>query len=438
MNSLRNTELALFFLLALFGISVTWKVAARDTGIDFYQFWAVGQALGRPGVTNIYSDADRARLGAEFLEEAKRGENRRLAAVAEYRKEFETYSSPFLYAAFRALSSGNYETDFRNYRLLLLACLVIAVVMLARLTGHAWSTTLGAVAVFSAWFPAFSSDLRVGNVNSLQLAALAIYLWTVTRLRWRHREILGGAILGLALAFKPNVAFVGGALAVRWIVDREMGRLLRHAIGGAAAGVLAVVLASASFGSSNCWKHWLAAMRSLPADIITVDLGNFAPARLIGDQIGFNPSLVLGILFAGAVLATMIRTRRTPGSRAGSPAAIPDALVEGLPLSIGCLLLLLIPQLAWLHYFVFTIPMLLILLRPLGAASSERGAIVWRRILPAFALLTLAVEPVQNIGVEITAGTAGVMIGFSALILLAGGLRELALVRSGDRQAERR
>jgi len=146
---------------------------SSTAGVDFYQFWVVGQALGHTDVTDVYSTGGRRRLGAEYLDLARREANPRRAAVAEYRQTLETYSTPFLYAVLKTLSGGDYEIDFRNYRLLMLACLVLGVAILARLLGHSLAMTLGAIAVFSAWFAPFTSDMRVGNVNSIQLALLA-------------------------------------------------------------------------------------------------------------------------------------------------------------------------------------------------------------------------------------------------------------------------
>jgi hypothetical protein len=444
-NSLRRAELALLVLLAVFSLSIAWATAARNVGVDFYQFWVVGQALGRADVTNVYSPGERTRLGAEYRELARREGDARQATVAEYRQTLETYSTPFLYAVFKLFSTGDYETDFRNYRFLMLACLVFAVSALARLLGHSLETTLAVIAIFSAWFAPFTSDMRVGNVNSIQLALLAIYLWTVIRLGSRRGDMLGGAILGLGLAFKPNLVFVAGTLALGWILSRRARRLALHGIGAAAGGAAAVAAGTIGFGSPRCWADWLSAIRSLPADIITVDLGNFAPARILGDWFGADVTIVLGLIFCLLVAGAMWRGRpQTPARRPASsrpdllaPTAGSGPLPDVRAAAAGCLLTLLTPRLAWLHYFVLTIPIFLIALRPLDETSSPGGDVVARRILPALALLGLAIDPLVNVGIPLSASTQGVVVVLATVLLFALALRELSLDRSG-RDSKRR
>jgi hypothetical protein len=420
MKGLVKAENLLFSLLLFFGVSVAWKGSGsvRDFGIDFYQFWAVGQSLHRADVHNIYSPEDRARLSAEFLERAKNTSEQRFVSAAEYRKEFETYSTPFLYSLFQLFSTGDYERDFKGYRVFLIALLLFSVGLFARLCGLSWTMTLGAGALFPAWFLPFSSELRVGNVNCIQLAALAAYLWVVMKLRWKWKDVLGGSILGFALAFKPNLIFVAGALAVHFLLDGRARRLVDHAIGGTAAFVFAFFVSSASFGSVHCWTDWLAVGGSIPSQIITLALGNFAPSRVVLEWLGFDPAIWLAVIFAAAVLFVFFRTRR--------PRHPPCPLDDYLALAIGCLLAVLVTQLAWLHYFLFTIPILILLLRPFEGTSPPRAAIFWRRVVPGLALLGLTIEPIVNLGVEIDNRAAGVMIGVSTVLLLAAALVERA------------
>jgi len=292
-RSFKNSETILLLLLAIFGLSLVWRTAAPGAGIDFYQFWVVGQALKYSAVTDVYTDDGRTRLGAEYLEKARRTANPRQTAVAEFRQKLQTYSSPFLYSAFGLFSTGNYEMDLRHYRILLLACLVFGIVVLCRLLNHSLNTTLGAVAIFSGWFDPFVSDLRMGNVNSVQLALFAAYLWVVARLRWRHRDLLGGALIGLAVAFKPNLVFVAAVLAVDWILNGRFRRVGFHAAGAAIGGGIAILAAAADFGTWRCWTSWMAALKSLPDEIIPVQNGNYAPARILDGGLGADLAIPL-------------------------------------------------------------------------------------------------------------------------------------------------
>jgi len=336
-------------------------------------------------------------------------------AAAKYRQKLETYSSPFLYVLFGLFSTGNYETDFRNYRLLLLACLAAGIVILCRLLNHSPGSTLGAIAIFSAWFEPFASDLRVGNVNGLQFAALAAYLWVVTRMRWRYRDVLGGALIGLMVAFKPNLVFVAGMLVVCWVLNRQTRRLLFHAAGAAVGGVVVLLITAPGFRSLHCWTDRLSALYSLPDAIITVDLGNFSPAQILNESFGINTGIPLAIIFGGLAVAVMwIRQRNVSRERGAMPA--PDEFPEMFAVSIGCLLVVLMARLAWLHYYVLTIPALLFLLRPDGVSSSD-GGFVARRFLPVLALLAFATGPILCIGIPLTTRGQGVLAVCAALLL---------------------
>src|SRR5262249_21165663 len=286
----------LLLLLAVFGLSLAWTAPIRSAGVDFYQFWVGGQVLAQAQHPNLYSDDGRASLSAEFLQRARESASPRQKAVAEYRQTLETYSSPLLYSLFRWCSTGHYERDLDNYRLLLIASLVFSVVVFARLLGLSWEIALGAIAILSAWFAPFASELQVGNVNTLQLASLAVYAWVRFRWRWQHRDLVAGAVLALSLAFKPNLIFVPALLAVYWLLHRQLRCLAQHATGGAAGGVLALVIGIAGSRDSHCWTDWLAAVRALPEDIIPVAYGNYALVRLLREAWEVNLAIAVLVL----------------------------------------------------------------------------------------------------------------------------------------------
>jgi hypothetical protein len=415
-----GAPLFLLVLLAAFGLVLAWSATVRIVGVDFYQFWVVGQTLSRPGI-NIYSDEDRTRLGAEFLEKARQTGDPRRIVVAEYRKKLETYSSPFLYTLFRLGSTGDFEADLRNYRRLLLVCLTLGVVVLARLLHHSWETTLGALAIFSAWFGPFASDLKVANVNSLQLAALAVYLWTTSRLRWRRRDLIGGALLGLLVAFKLNLVFVPGLQALHWTLTGQIRRLLLVTIGAVLGGTLAIGMAAASFGTLHCWLDWLAALRSLPEDIIPVQYGNYAPARLLNESLGLNVTAPLALVLGGLPAIVLWSRRRTA----------PDADGEALVLCTGCLLVVSITRLAWLHYYVLAIPALLVGLQPRPNSPARQRDRVGS-VLVALALVAYSFDSLANLGFAPTTHLRGILVVLATLVLLG-----LILTRLGSRAPHR-
>jgi hypothetical protein len=246
--------------------------------------------------------------------------------------------------------------------LLLLASLIFSVLVLSRLLNHSWDVALGAVAIFSAWFAPFASDMRVANVNSLQLAAIAAYL-CVLRFSGRYRDVFGGAILALAVAFKPNIVFIPAMLAISWIVNGRFRRVVQFAIGAVVGLAIASAMTVASFGSLRCWADWISAVRALPAEIISVEYGNFAPARMLSEWLGINVAIPAAIVFGGLALWA-IQQGRQKNTTMSEPASSHDFATDGLAISLGCLLVVLVSRLAWLHYYVLMIPVILAALSP--------------------------------------------------------------------------
>lgn len=405
----------LLSLLALFSLSIAWHNSSLNSEVDFYQFWAVGQSTGHPNIINIYSDEARESLGAEFLEKAKASTNPGQLVVAEYRKKLETYSSPFLYALFGLFSTGDYEIDFRNYRLLMLAALLFGVGSLCRLLRYTWITTLAAIAIFTAWFQPVSSDLRVGNVNSLQLAALALYLWVAMKVPWNHREALGGVIIGLLLAFKPNLIFIPAMLGMHWIFSGQFRRLWLHALGGAIGAIAAILFSMASFTNTHCWADWIYALRLMPDEIITVDLGNFSAVQFLNGLLGQNTATLLAITFIGStIVLSWNRTRGLPGNIEFMPAR--EEFPEIFAISIGCLLIVLTMRLAWLHYYELTIPAFLLLLQTQATPVFGLRSILCR-MLTTMALTALVPMFLVYLGVPVSAQAQGALTVCAAVFL---------------------
>ncbi len=383
-------------VFAVIGLLFAWGVASRAVGVDFPQFWFVGQSLDRPGL-NVYSQEDRARLGTEFLDKAQQNGNARLIGIAEYRRNFETYSSPFLYSCFRFFSTGDYDVDLRNFHLLSVACLVLSVILISRTLHIAWDITLMAVGLFAGWFSPFASDLRVGNVNSIQLLTLAVCFWATLRAAFRYRDFLVGAVLGLTLAFKPNLIFVPAMLALASIFDRNWFRLINLTIGTIAGIIAAISFSALSFGSLHCWLDWISALRSMPSDIISLEHGNLALSQLLGSAVA---SRILAVLFLGVAIAMIWRCGPTHRAK--------------LAFALACLLTVLAPGLVWLHYHVLVIPAVLIVVAELSAEPSRSS---FRCVFLTVALLGYCFETLSYIAPPLPSMLQAMMVFIPSLLL---------------------
>jgi hypothetical protein len=120
-----------------------------------------------------------------------RARNRALlirAGSTHRRRRLDLVSSPFLFSTLRWVSA-DYERALTQYHAFVLLCFIAGVLLFCRAAGVPWWASLFLLAGLLLWYRGFEADLRVGNVNSIQLLALAVIV-AVPRLRWLPRAVL--------------------------------------------------------------------------------------------------------------------------------------------------------------------------------------------------------------------------------------------------------
>lgn len=434
--SFREPMIALLSIVALCAIYTSWYPARNVPAIDFYQFWVVGQEIsdGQPG--NIFSPLERERIGKRFLEKARTSEDRSRLRTARERSTLDTFSTPFLYTVFGSASSGHYQRDLVSYRALSLLCLIFSVVMLCRLLGYCLVPTFLAVPLFTSFFAPSLSDLTVGNVNHLQLAGLVLFLWLSRRFPTTTGHLLGGFILGLGALFKPNTALVVGMLMTLWLVGRQYRKLAFETAGVGAGAIVAFTWSSLAFGRVSIWQDWLAALAGLPDHLITVELGNYAPARLLSESLGINAGGSIALACGGLALVTILRGRTRSGTKKiDEEFDAEPGLDEILVVALAGIATLLSSPLSWLHYFVAAIPMLLIVLRP--GRADQRGRASWAvsRLLAIAVLIAVMIRPLVMLGIG-EAHDRAVLLCLAIATLFILGLRELAAWQDNSPSAQ--
>jgi hypothetical protein len=339
----------------------------QGVAIDFYQFWAVaGASEVLPG-ENIYALETGERLARTLLAGVTETDSRAKRDAADFRAQrVDVVSTPFFYACFRAIRTGDYDTDLRRHRLGSLAAFVAAVLLVASLIRCAPATGLAALAFFLWAFPPLRFDLTEGNVNAIQLAMLALLIWLRREPDSAWRTAAAGIVLSLALLFKPNVAMVFVLLALAWALLRRFRDILRAAVGAALGALIAWAASAWTLGADATWGGWLKAMRHLERNFaVGVAQGNLGGARLAGDALGWDPTLLFLAILSGIVAARLLLLRRSiPASPAGAPLIRDlDALMIGLGPSVA----ILGTSIAWPHYAILCAPLCLICLKQLEA-----------------------------------------------------------------------
>lgn len=341
-------------ILFIFSINLLWESAAASPGIDYYQVWVAAQAVRNNTVRDIYSrDADSVLADRYLLSYRGMAPSDRHRAVANKCRELGLTGTPFLYAALGAITSGDYDRDYRVFQFMSVAGLAASLAILSRLLGVATPAWLIVGALMANWFAPILSDTMVGNVSRLQLLMLAGAAWLLGGGRGAARVFAGGVVLGCAVLFKPNIGLVGLALGIWWAVNREFVRLAWTAGGGAVGAMIAVVSSAAFFGTARCWSNWFDMIRHLQERYQpTTTMGNFGAAELLRSGLGRDVSLILlgGITLILAAGMFFARRRLRAGDRAAQ-----TVLVIG----IGGAAWLLSTWLVWLHYYTLLAPLIL-------------------------------------------------------------------------------
>jgi hypothetical protein len=325
-------------------------------------------------------------VGEEFIQRSLSDEDseRRRVAARPWRV-LVPLGTPLLYTAFRPLSGGSYEGDYQWFRLVSLIACVAGLLGIARLVGHGPAVGLLVLAFVAHSFQPLKSDIRVGNVNEVQLGAIAAYLWLSSRADGSRVQVAAGALLALLVVFKPNLLPLLPVLAACWFLRGRRRKLARQAVGLAMGAVLGALLPVLAFGSLDAWPNWLAYVTALPPATIPLQYGNMGLSRLLLESLGVDLSWVLAAASLAAVLACLWWGRRRDPAAPTPPAAIEDTAA----VATGSLVYLLSAPMVWQHYLLLALPGVILLLRDGGGAPRR----AWPRSVAVGILLAIAVDP---------------------------------------------
>ncbi len=329
-----------------------WQVGTRSPMIDFFTFWSVPHTLLVDSPANIYSPDRQRDMGSRLLAEAQMpaaSETQRRATEATmqlYDGRVDATGSPLLYTLVGLLSSGDYETDRKRFLLVSVMCLAAALIVLCHLLRFPLISTVLVLALMADFSPVIS-DLRVGNLNELQLFAVTLFILFTCR----SQPVLAGMAIGTATMLKPTTLVILGLNLVLVIADKDFGRLKRMLVGVVGASSLSVAFSGMYFGNPSMW---IAFVKSLPTTLgggtYPLENGNFSLATLLFGDAG-QGAMALLITLSLAISWMVFATRRR--ALAAEP-TIQDAFLAG---GLGSAIMLLSSPLAWLHYYVLLVPL---------------------------------------------------------------------------------
>lgn len=405
-----------------------WQLSTHAANIDFFTLWSVPRALTLAPGTDIYSPEGQRALGDVMAREAERADTspaqRRVTAVVRqlYGGRVDATATPFAYALAGMLSSGDYDRDLRRFLVLSWIACALAIGVVCWLLRFQVVSTLLALVLFSSTFAPLLADLRVANVNQVQLLGIAGYLWCIAR----GQLWMAGAVLGLAIAFKPNIALVFLFTVVLGVVDRDVARRRGVFLGGLLAAAAGMLVSTAYFGNTAIWASFAEGLRRTTDLTYPLENGNFSMSALLHAWFGIKAAWAIGLTLVLVLTALVVRSRR---DRPEDPAPDRDLHEAFAIVGAGCAVMLLSSNLAWLHYYVLLIPLALYLIRPVPDADPARS----RRVMGAgAAVASLLLLSSFAHAVAQDAQAVAVLVTLATLILLAATMDDLWLQRASS------
>ena len=337
-----------------------WVGAVSTPTVDFFILWGVPRALSIKPVSSIYTAEGQREMASVLASDAaspaaSAKQKRATALESGFSKNgLDSPGSPFLYAAVGLLSTGDYETDQRNFVIVSLLCFVFSIALLCRLLRFSDVETILLLVILSSSYTPTMSDMAAGNINQVQLAVIALFIFFMSRSRW----LLAGIAMGMGMALKPNIAIVFVLIMLLCLVDRDFRKQWRLLLGAAAAMLLCMAISSGYFGTPSIWTAFARNLPGLLNLSYPLEQGNFGLSMLLFDSTERHMSVFILLALVAAFICLIFMTR-DGGLDDRRRQMEADAISDDMDLhqafavaGAGCAVMLLSSNLVWLHYYV--------------------------------------------------------------------------------------
>ena len=332
----------------------------RQIGVDFYQFWGVPLVKAATGTPHS-PYVDPAGYAQALNEMVDAQGSPKLRAVNLLRRNLEPMGTPFLYAAF-AFFPPDYVLAQSLFAIVQYLATALAVFLLARLRGVATIPAIALAALAELTFNPFMQDVKVGNVNSLQLLYMAVLLYFASRRGDSGRALADGVLIGslaVFVIFKPNTLWIAAAMALHYGITAGHRRFWTGVGVGGVLALAALAIGAWYFGSPRVWLEWLQLARALDGSglPLTLQHGNLSLAMLLSQGSPAYGSLAFGGLIAAMLFLALFMALSANGRRPDLvvPAARAALSDPWFALSAGVLFTFATFPLVWPHYHLFAL-----------------------------------------------------------------------------------
>jgi hypothetical protein len=343
--------------LALAALLVAKATAAFPSqfGIDFYQFWGVPLAKGVSATpSSPYDDPQGYARVLNAMSDAS--SSRKLHEANAARRNLEPMGTPFLYAAF-AIFPADYDQAQIVFASLLYLAAGAGVFVLARLRGvPRWPAIWIAILVELTFRP-FLLEVKVENVNSLQLAFIAALLHVAVKRRYSGNALIDGLFLGFLavfVIFKPNTPWIALAFAAHYWFTQGSRRFFAGA--GVAAVFTGLALAAGAwfFQDAGVWGEWLQFARGMDGTglALTLAQGNVSLAMLLAERARSYGPFGYGLIIAAAMSLALVVAMSSGGRGAYLLGATMRTVFSDpwFAATIGIVFTFATSPLVWPHY----------------------------------------------------------------------------------------
>ena len=361
-------------------------------GIDFYQFWGVPIAK-KAAAMQQSPYVDPSRYARVLNEIADASGSDKLRQANYFRRNIEPMGTPFLYAFF-SMFPEDYERAQVFFAVLVYRAGGFGIFLLARLRGLATWPAVWTALLVELTFTPFMVDVKVGNVNSLQLAFIAALIYVAARRLYSGNALVDGLFLGLLavfVIFKPNTPWIAMAFAIHYWVVGGNRRFLVGAGVAAVLGVCALAIGAGYFNDPYVWREWLQFARGMDGSglPLTLEQGNQSLTMLLARKSMAYGPVGYGLIIAAALLVALFVAMSSAGRRIDLlvPTALRAFLNPWFAASIGVLFTFATSPLVWPHYLVLTLIPIFWLFRRDGKSDvGTWGAVICYCVLSRLAI----------------------------------------------------
>ena len=406
-------------LCVILSVLKLFLYANEHPGIDFYQFWAVGQELGNCEAENIYSEESNKSIAEKYLNisyKKKSHPNLQKAALIR-RKGLETYSTPFLYLFFHFLFGSDYNISYHSFQIFSTFTYIFALIVFCRLLKYSFRGTLFIFIALSFWFYPILGDIRVGNVNRLQLGMLALYLLFLKR-KNNFSMFISGTFAGAIILFKPNIVFAFALISLFWLFSQKIQLFIFHFSGFILSTTAGILFSSLYLKSWKVWYEWIKAIQAIPKDIIKLNMGNLSLPTIIFEITGVDISSSNFILFIFLMCIVVLIFSRKDSVK--SEAFYYKNIF--LVISTGILFSTLSSWLLWTHYFALTVPLIIYLFK---LFSQKRSMQLFYYLTAGASVILISVYPFVRLTGITNKLFVGIMMCAGTSVLLLLGVKEM-------------